>query len=373
MLPEIEASFIGEPNSVPILGGRWKVDASLLGLVRDDDEQDVNRLYASLGWQRNVTFDLGFVSTFRAHVESSLYNVNDRTGSQDNNDIKGNSSQSRGFGYIHAETRYPLVKEVNKAKIVIEPVAALTLSPDVEEENIPNEDSGDVQIDALGLLNPSRFPGVDGIEDRSHVTYGLRSGIHGEDGSFGEVFIGQSFRFDEDDNPFAVGSGLDDQSSDVVGEVKGNYKGKYRLDYRFQMDNENLASQRHEVDVSARINKLQLSSQYLFARAISGQTTDADESREQIVNAASYFIDDNWRIRGSARHDLGDDPGLREAALGIDYTGQCISVSLTGERTLTDDVSGDNGTEIFLRIGFKNLGELQTSSGQFNSRNENRE
>ena len=257
-------------------------------------------------------------------------------------------------------TSYPLAKQFETAQMVVEPVASLTLAPNMDlNADIPNEDSRDVQLDALNLFDHNRFPGIDGIEDRSHVTYGLRSGLYGHGGSAGQAFIGQSYRLVEDDNPFAQGSGLDERDSDIVGQVSGHYKDDYALDYRFQLDNHNLSSQRHEVDASARIYNLSLSSRYLFAKALDG--TGINETREQIRNAASYDINDNWRIYGAARHDLGDNPGLRKAGVGVDFTGQCVSLSMVGERNLTDDSSGDGETEIMFRIGLKNLGAFETS------------
>ncbi len=368
ILPEIEASFVGEPDSVPLIGGRWSADASLLGLVRDNNGQDVNRAHTELGWQRKFISDLGLVSTLDANVQGSLYNIHDRTGAQTNNMIEANSTETRGFAYINAASSYPLVKQYEKSQMVVEPLVSVTLAPDIDTDDIPNEDSQDLQIDALGLFEADRFPGVDGVEDQSHMTYGLRTGLYSHDGSYGDLFIGQSYRFQEDENPFDVGSGLSDQSSDIVGEVKANYKGDYTLDYRFQLDNDKLSPQRHEVDAYVKLADLTLSSTYLFAKAI--DDSNDDETREQINNAASYYINDNWRVYGSARHDLGDDPGLRQANLGVDYIGQCISWSLVGERTLTDDASGDSGTEIFLRIGFKNLGEFETSGVQLGSSGE---
>jgi LPS-assembly protein len=38
-----------------------------------------------------------------------------------------------------------------------------------------------------------------------------------------------------------------------------------------------------------------------------------------------------------------------------------MTFGLTAQRSLTSDSSGDSGTEIMLRIGFKNLGEFETS------------
>ena len=362
ILPEIEASFMGEPGSIPFLGGRWDLKTSLLSLVRDEDQQDMNRAHAELGWQRKVVFPVGLVSVLDANVQTTVYDVNDRTGYDTSTTIEGTSRESRRFAYINAQTSYPLVKSYEEAQAVIEPVVSATFTPDIDKDNIPNEDSQDVQVDALGLFEPNRFPGVDGVEDQSRVTYGIRAGLYDNKGSYGEAFVGQSYRFQDDPNLFSTGSGLDKQSSDVVGELKAQYKNDFSMDYRFQLDNETLSSQRHEVDTSARIKKLKLTSRYLFAKAT--ENLIDSETREQIYNGASYYINDKWRLFGGARHDLGDNRGLRKANLGLEYTGQCISWALTGKRTLTENSSGDSGTEIFLRIGFKNLGELQTSGVQ---------
>jgi len=362
ILPELEASFLGEPGSVPVIGGRWSLKTSALSLVRDEDQQDVNRGHVEMGWQRKLVAPIGLVTVLDANLQGTMYDVNDRTGYKTNSAIEGTSTESRGFAYINAKTSYPMIRNYEKAQAVIEPVFSATLAPDIDTDDVPNEDSQDVQIDALGLFDTNRFPGVDGVEDQSRVTYGLRTGLYDSDGNYGDIFIGQSYRFEDEAGLFSSGSGLDEQSSDIVGEVRAGYKNDYTLDYRFQLDNDTLASQRHEVDANARIANLQLSSRYLFAKS----TADLENSeiREQIYNSASYYINDKWRVYGGARHDFGDNSGLRNANLGVAYTGQCISLSLVGKRTLTEDSSGDSGTEVFLRVGFKNLGELQTSGVQ---------
>lgn len=357
VLPEIEASFIGEPNNIPLIGGRWSFDASVLGLIRDDDQQDMNRVHTALGWKRRLVSDYGLVSVLDVKGQGTFYNLNDLESSSVNDD---SSNEARGFGYVNALTSYPMVREFERSQVVIEPIVSATFAPNIEgDDDIPNEDSQDVQLDSLNVFEADRFPGVDGVEDTSRVTYGLRGGIYKDDGSFGEAFIGQSYNFKDEDNPFSTGSGLEDQDSDLVGQLSGSYKDDYHLDYRFQMDNQNLSAQRHEIDATMEINKLKLQTQYLYAKGLSG--TDISETREQIRNSAEYYINDRWRIFGSARHDLGDDAGLRKANVGVDYIGQCISLSLMGNKTLTDDASGDSATEIFLRIGFKNLGEFAAS------------
>jgi len=103
-----------------------------------------------------------------------------------------------------------------------------------------------------------------------------------------------------------------------------------------------------------------LGSTYLYAGAL--ENTDIDESREQLTADAQYYWSKAWRSRFGATQDLGSDPGLRDAYLGLDYFNQCLYWSLTLERNLTREVSGDSDTEILFRIGLKNLGEFEEST-----------
>lgn len=360
ILPQVEAFFIGEPGDVPYIGGRWDLGFSALGLLRDQNEQDVNRIHAEMGWKKNHITQQGLVADFDVRSQLDYYHVNDSMPSQANIQGGESSNDLRGFGYINAAVRYPMMKPYLGTKIIVEPIASVNVSPNItDDDNIPNEDSLDVQLDVLNLFNPSRFPGIDALEDETHVTYGGRVAMHADDGSYGSVFVGQSYRLDDNDNPFTEGSGLNEQNSDIVGQIKGKYKDNYLVDYRFQLDNDNLASQRHEVYAFAQVKRFQLTSQYLFAKRLDG--TDIDETREQFTNGISYNINDRWRVNAGARYDLGEDQGLRTAQFGLDYTGQCLNWSIGSLRTLTDDSSGDSATEIFLRVGFKNLGEIRTS------------
>tara|TARA_B100001989_G_C24545495_1_gene470458 strand:+ start:957 stop:3173 length:2217 start_codon:yes stop_codon:yes gene_type:complete len=355
VLPEIKANFLGDPNSVPVIGGRWEVDVSALGLHRNGDDPDMNRIGTALGWQRRLVSDFGLITKLDTRLRGEFFDVGDRQDS-----VNRSYSKTRGFGYAHAVSSYPFVKAYENSQVIIEPLASVTVSPNVtDDDEIPNEDSQDVQIDTGNLFEPNRFTGLDRVEDQTHITYGLKTGLYAHDGSFGDIFIGQSYRFDDDEIPFSAGSGLEEQESDFVGKLTANYRDEYQLDYKIQLDNQNLSSERHEIDAVATLDKFTFASQYLYAKGLSD--TDVSETREQIRNAASYYINDNWRIYGSARHDLGDDPGMREAGFGLDYLGQCVSWSVIGTRTLTEEGAGDNGTEILFRIGLKNLGEFQTS------------
>ncbi len=353
VLPEIITSFVGAPGSVPVIGGRWQVDGSVLGLRREGGGQDTGRLSLGLGWQRRLVSDYGLLTQVDGQVRGDFYNVRDRAEANDD------GTEGRIFPQFHVQSSYPVARNFEKGQVRLAPIAAVTVAPNLNvNDDIPNEDSQDVQIDASNIFNANRFPGLDRVEDQSRVTYGVQGGIYGHEGDFVTAFLGQSQRFDNDDNPFPVGSGLDETDSDIVGQVQAQYADNINLNYRFQLDHESLGSSRHELDFRGGVGPFSLSSTYLFAKALEG--TGIDESREQIDLDARYQLTSDWAFRSGAVQDLGADPGLREAYAGVNYDGQCLSWSLTGQKNFTDDASGDSDTEIFFRIGLKNLGEFES-------------
>lgn len=361
ILPEIVASFKGEPGAVPLIKGQWEVDTSAIALRRDQGDQDMQRFSLAGGWKRRLVSDYGFLTSVEGSVRGDVYHTTDRTVATSGSGRSTNATDTRVFPQFHMQTSYPMARSFEKFQARVAPIIAITAAPNISDSSsIPNEDSNDVQIDASNIFEPNRFAGLDRVEDQSRVTYGFRTGVFGYDGSFGDVFLGQSYRFDEDDNPFPRGSGLDQQESDIVGQIAGSYKDVYDLNYRFQLGSEDLSSQRHEIDASADWNRLRLQANYLYATALQG--TDILESREQAKMSGQLYLTEEWRTRFGAIQDMGEDPGLRQAFLGLDYLGQCLFWSVTGERNLTRDASGDSSTEVLFRIGLKNLGEFEESS-----------
>lgn len=353
VLPEVIASFYGDPNG--LLGGRWNGTLSTLGLYRDGNGQDVSRASAELGWQRRLITGFGLVNKFDALLRGDAYNVTDRAAGTGDDE-----SQMRGFAQANWEVSYPFVKRLEESQLTVAPVASVTAGTNVDYDgDIPNEDSQDFTLDPTNIFEPNRSPGYDLIEDRSRVTYGMRAGWYGDNGYSFETFLGQSYRIDNDDNPFNDGSGLSEQESDYAGQIRANFGSYFTTDYRFLLENDTFSSQRHELDAFASYGRLALGTQYLYARGLEG--TDLDESREQIRPYSRFRFYDDWYLFGSMWYDLGENEGLRQAIYGVDYLGQCMTFSLTSERTLTQDSTGDSGTEIMLRIGLKNLGEFVSS------------
>lgn len=368
ILPEVIANFKGDAGAFPVVGGNWELNTSFLGLNRDGNDQDVNRLSVEGVWKRRLISDYGLKTDLRGSVRNDIYNTRDRAASITPG-VSASTTENRAYSNFNIKTSYPLVKPIENAQLLIEPIVAASFSPDVDEtDEITNEDSQDVQIDVSNLFEFNRYPGLDRVEDQSKVTYGFLTGYYGNDGSKADIFLGQSYRLQDDENPFPEGSGLEEQESDIVGRISSSLGTRSSIDYRFQLNNHNLSSQRHELDNMIRLGDLRLSTRYLYAKELEG--TGINVSREQIRSDVAYDINEEWRLRLGAVQDLGEQSGLRQAYTGFDFIGQCFSFSLIGRRRLTDRISGDSNTEILFRIGLKNLAEFQASGLQTSSATE---
>lgn len=358
VLPQIQANFLGEPAAM--LGGRWSFNASTLGLLRDGSGQDLNRLSLETGWQRRLVSDFGLLTRVDLNLRGDAYYVHDRVPTATLPEREGTAT--RGFAQANIVTSYPLINPIgDHTQMIIEPLAAFTASPNLnaDEPKIPNEDSQDVQLDVSNLFEANRFPGYDRIEDKAHATYGVRTGLYGDQGSKGEIFVGQSYRLDDSDNPFPNGSGLNRQYSDLVGQIVANYQNHYALDYRFELDSNDYTPRRHEVSGGLNFDRFNFGVSYLYAKPLAGTTLT--DNREQISGTTTYKVSATWHVRAAATQDLGESPGLRNALFGVDYLGQCFNVTGNLQRNLTNDSSGESSTVVVFRIGLKNLGQFSTS------------
>ncbi|MCB9965453.1 MAG: LPS-assembly protein LptD [Rhodospirillales bacterium] len=353
ILPEITMSFLGQPGQT--LGGRWSFDASALSLQRDGSDPDTNRLSTNLGWQGRRISDTGIVTKLDLGARGDLYLLTDQNGGE-------NRTKSRGYVVGQLESSYPLLKTLPETggQVILEPVAALTVASHVNSQlEIQNEDSQDIQVGVNNLFDINRFAGYDRIEDRSRLTYGLRSSyVAPKDLEF-SAFAGQSYNLESRDSFFPQGSGLNEHSSDYVGEINARYKDILDLNYRTQLDRTNFGSKRHEAGVTYQNDRIELEGMYFFSKAIEG--TNFNETREQLHGRGRLRLSDHWYVSGGASYDLGADPGLRSSLTGVEYVGECLGIGAFMQRDLTQDNSGDPGTEISIRIGLKNLGNFEAS------------
>ncbi len=354
IVPELTHRMYGAPKAT--FGGRWEAGVSSMYLHRgDNDEQDVQRGSADIGWERRFVADSGLVSTLRGTARVDAYKVLDNNllppgVSDETEDVRGNAVAS-------LVTSYPMQKRFDSVSWLVEPIFGVALSPQIDERefDIPNEDSLDVIIDTSNLFSDNRFSGIDRQEDGTRINYGFKTGLFGDNGRYGTVYLGQTRRFDNA-SYYPQGSGLEGKVSSYVGQIAIGLDKALQADYRIQLDNNNFASQRHELGATSTLGNFTNTGRYMYINGIQG--TDFTETREQAELATEYRFTPVWRGYGAALYDLGEEPGLRRARLGLGYADECFSFALEGTRNLTNDAAGESETSIMARIGFKNIGEF---------------
>lgn len=353
ILPWLTGNYLTEPGA--ILGGQGEIDASLVNYTDNPaGSSQTVRLSVAGAWQRDLYTDAGLLTSLLASLRGDVFWVDDLVDPVDPERPQRNETTSRLYPLAQVTARYPLVRQWEDWRQVIEPVVAATASTSLEDaDDIPNNDSLAPEFDEIALVRADRFPGRDRVEEGVRLTYGLRTGLFHHDGVNASLFVGQNFRFDEEES-FPEGSGLRDRLSDVVGRITLEASPYLDLDYRFRYDIDDYVSRRHEVRASGGVPVFRLATTYTFL----DETARFEEAEdlEEIVVSASSQVTDYWSTRASFRRDLADDE-TRQISFGVVYSDECFTVSANFLRDRTEDRDREEGNTVFVTVAFRNLGE----------------
>jgi len=351
VLPLASYSALGEPGG--LLGGRWSLDGSLLSLARDGGT-DTRRASAEVGWRRDFVAPIGLVSSLAASVRGDAYWVGDLQDGRADDDM----TDLRLFPLAQFTTSLPLVRQDGRVQTLLEPIVSLSAAPNVDnDERLPNEDSQDIEFDHTNLFLPSRFAGVDRLEGGQRVTYGLKAGVFGFGGGSTSLFLGQSYRLQENSD-YPVGSGLEEELSDVVGRIEVTPSPWLDLSYSFRLDSETLAQRRHDVFGVFGPPQFRVSGSYLYLDRLILDSGTASRNREELTLGVNSAIDRNWSAGVSHRRDLAEGGGPISTGLVVTYQDECVTFQLVGERDYTRRTGIDSGDRLFFRVVFRNLGEF---------------
>ncbi|CCQ74412.1 LPS-assembly protein LptD [Magnetospira sp. QH-2] len=353
VLPLLEYNHIGEADR---FGGRTSLDASYLTLFRTDG-RDTHRASLQGGWQLPYTGPLGDRYTLSASLRGDGYYVT-------NHDIPGQQDSYTGVAgrvvpQIAMDWRMPFVRQGRRVHQMIEPIGSVAISPyGGNPDEIPNEDSVDIEFDETNLFSFNRFNGLDRVEGGARFNYGLRWGIFAPTTGQATAIIGQSYR-PHADSAFASNSGLEDNFSDIVASLRLSREDYLELKYRTRFDKDTLSPTRNEMDISAGIPAFQATVSYQFFEAHSNQQF---ATREQLQTGFSSQMSRFWSMGMTANHDLVNDNDLRSFQANLTYEDECLVFGIEYLKTVIQDRDIQPADTIMLRFNFKTLGSAEAQA-----------
>lgn len=336
-------------------GGRMLVDSDFRYLLRDDGPT-TQRVTLRPGYEISKYSDFGLVSTFRASIQTDVYNVNQisdpRVAPEAESGITG-----RVLPRATVDMRYPLVRATETIRQVVEPVAMLTAAPNGQNpDDIPNEDSSVFEADDTNLLSEDRLPGEDRVDSGQRIAYGVRLGAYGRGDGQTTAFIGQSYRLSKDEE-LSDETGIEEHFSDIVGRIEVRPNQYANIRYRFAFASDQFESRRNEVTFNVGPAAYRLSGAYSLIGA-----TQQFEEREELALAFTTRITDHWLMQVTTQYDLADGQALRHTGL-VRYQDECIIVDVRATRSFFRDEDVEPSSSVLFRIMFRNLGEVKTTAG----------
>ncbi len=311
------------------------VSGNLLTLDREIGT-DVNRLIASVGWQKHINTGGGNLFDLQAQVNGALYNIH--------NNPTTKEWEERLVPEVSAMWQNPFISPGGKHTIT--PMTKVIASPTGNNSrDIPNEESVFFELDASNIFDNNRFAGNDRVENGLRVIYGVENTWTRNFNRLFSLFVGQSYRA-FDDNNFAANSGAATKFSDWVGQARAQ-SGIFTLSNRFRLDNNNLSPRRVDTFVTAG----NLDSNYLGVAH-----TFLDDGPEEIRTNAQLELNKKWSVAGQWQQNLNTGGKLLGAQGKLTYTHCCYKVSFVVKRRGFENRNVNSSTDYLINFELLSLG-----------------
>ena len=358
----------------PVLNGRLKASGNLTVLTRDTGS-DYTRATAGLDYGKSWIAPGGIEVKPFANIRADYYDIE-----PDEDDIPGGESNSfdRTLGQVGVDIRYPFIKAGETVSWVLEPRVQVTQSfGDAKLDEFTNsgaadliftEDAGNADLTAALLWQSNKSSGFDFWQEGTRIDVGgTLSAAWGKDSS-ANLFVGQSFAsggdgqaidgLSSEDGGFLLGSGLEGDQSDIVGEASlnlgRNFTSQTRL--RYNEDTNSLT----RIDSSARLRTkwVEGSARYFRLNNASSDLVDTlDAPPEEITGRVRFNATKNWSASYSLTRDLDTDTTRRQA-FGIQYKDDCTLIELLYTESRFDNDAIRNNSGIGVRVSLLTLGEF---------------
>ena len=325
----VGSAFLNRPSSVNI------------------DGRDVSRLTAALEWRRDWVLEPGIVASTELGLRVDAYSIGQ--------DSTFASSLTRTVPRATAELRWPMSRRTKSgAYEVLEPILRIDVS-DADGDPAPLEDSRVIEFDEANLFSPTRYPGVDGVEDGARVAVGAAWHRTDPNGWTADFALGRVANL-TGDLGFGEGSGLEGDRSEWLLSGRLSVGDDFQLISRSLFDTD-INFTLSETRLDWQSDRLFLGTSYLYAEPEPSE--DRDDRLSEWSFDGRYRVNDNWAALADWRYDFNADRAAR-AGVGLNYSTECIDVSLSLSRRYATSTSVDPTTEFGFRVSLTGVGGRET-------------
>ena len=274
----------------------------------------------------------------------------------------------RALGQVGVDVRYPFIKSSTDVDFIIEPRVQVTQSfgdGDIDEFTIQDtlgndlslfQDGVNVDFDQALLWQSNKATGFDFWQEGFRADVGA-SFIADWKTSRAQLFLGKSFTSNTN-NDFAVGSGLEGNESDFVGQLEIDLNRKFKWTSRVRYDDQDDSFRRIDTGFSYRNKWLYTDWRYFRLDSATSQFQDnPDAPPEAIRGFTRLKLTDQWSLSYSASRDLDANITQRQRA-GLMFQDDCTQVEFFFTRNNFDNnvIRDSNGFGI--RLSLLTLGEF---------------
>ena len=333
------------------LGGELRLNADAHAHYRFSNEnvdgRDVSRMNASAHWMRSDALDNG--------VLYDIHGLLDLGASAVAQDDTVDESAFNASPALYSNFRLPLTKSTENATFLLEPQVQLAWSASVNE--IANEESTRVEFDEGNLLDFSRFPAPDRVEEGVRIAIGGSWTRLANNGRMSSLSAGRVIR-DVSDPDLTKSSGMQGVTSDwlVAGQI--STPSGFELISRALFDD--------DADFSKSESRLRWNSKWGDVTATHiWLAEDPDEERAENISEVNLTTNVNlsrhWTGQLDWQFDIAAERIVR-AGLGLTYENECIDVKLAASRRFTESATVDPSTDYDFRIGLRGFGAGRSGS-----------
>jgi LPS-assembly protein len=351
VLPTASYDWISNPDRI---GGRLELGGNVLNLERHSGS-DIRRVSLMSDWRLPFNGPLGDRYAFSVSLRGDGYN-SDNVQFEPTDQVVHSGTTGRTFPQAALLWRYPWVRRDGETSEVIEPKAGFIAAPNGGNPAlIPDEDSQGFEFDETSLFRPNRFPGYDRVDSGQRVDYGLHAGLYNAEYGISSLLVGQSYRL-EKQSPFQIGSGLEDQMSDVVGGLLLSPSTLLDLYYRLRLDHATLAMRRQETGFSAGPQNLRVSGSFISFKSIPGLTSPL-EIGDQISIAINAALTEYWSLGVHDTRNISQGGNTVYSGVDLTYRDDCFAITTSVQQSGVQVGDLHPGVSVLVTFVFKNLGE----------------